>query len=63
MVGGGWVLVAGGSKIKTELSPQLGLAKLELGLSLAITGPPGLGIYLELPLCKCIYRENIEKTD
>ena len=32
---GGWVLGAGGSKIKTKLSPQLGLAKLELGLSLA----------------------------
>ena len=27
---------AGGSKIKTKLSPQLGLAKLELGLSMAI---------------------------
>ena len=26
---------AGGSQIKTKLSPQLGLAKLELGLSLA----------------------------
>ena len=41
--GGGWVGVglgglvvgAGGSKIKTKLSPELGLAKLELGLSLA----------------------------
>ena len=33
---GGWVLVVGGSKIRTKLSPQMGLAKLELGLSLAI---------------------------
>ena len=35
MVGGGWV-GAGGSKIKTKLSPQLGLAKLEMGLGLEI---------------------------
>ena len=33
-LGGGWV-GAGGSKIKTKLSPKLGLAKLELGLNLA----------------------------
>ena len=32
---GGLVLGAGESQIKTKLSPQLGLAKLELGLSLA----------------------------
>ena len=32
-MGGCWS--AGGSKIKTKLNPQLGLAKLELGLSLA----------------------------
>ena len=28
-------MAAGGNKNKTKLSPQLGLAKLELGLSLA----------------------------
>ena len=34
---------AGGSQIRTKLSPQLGLAKLELGLSFAImsTFPEG----------------------
>ena len=31
----GWVVGAGGRKIKTKLSPRLGLAKLELGLSLS----------------------------
>ena len=34
VLGAGW-LGAGGIKIKTKLGPQLGLAKLELGLSLA----------------------------
>ena len=36
MVGGGGWVGTGGSQIKTKISPQLGLAKLELGLSLAI---------------------------